>query len=214
VVELAGEQPSLRVFDTWGQASEEYISENPFLLARTLSASYLATMTKFQIIACALFIICSASSAATAGADEFVGRASVIDGDTIEIGGQRIRLNGIDAPESWQTCADEKGHAYLCGQKAALALDAWLAESRPTTCRSVGNDRYGRVVADCFREDNEVVNQWLVRQGFAVDWVRYSHGEYAADQIEAKKERLGIWRGSFQLPCEVRAARQKRQPSC
>lgn len=112
-------------------------------------------------------------------ANDLTGRASVIDGDTIEISGQRIRLNGIDAPESWQICRDAAGKEYRCGKEAAFALDKFLAASRPTTCLEVDQDRYGRMVVDCFRADGENVNVWLVRQGHAVDWVRYSKGRYA-----------------------------------
>ncbi|MBY3043212.1 thermonuclease family protein [Rhizobium leguminosarum] len=89
-------------------------------------------------------------SSVTAGADQFVGRASVIDGDTIEIAGQRIRLNGIDAPESWQACRDAAGRPYRCGKDAALALDEFLSKSRPIRCVGHGKDRYRRLVADCW----------------------------------------------------------------
>lgn len=67
--------------------------------------------------------------------EPLVDRASVIDGDTIEIHGERDRLHGIDAPESWQRCVDNAGGEYLCGKAAAEALDAFLAASSPTTCR-------------------------------------------------------------------------------
>jgi hypothetical protein len=76
------------------------------------------------------------------------GRASVIDGDTLEIRGERIRLFGIDAPESGQTCLDAKGRSYRCGQKAALVLDARIGEG-VVTCERKDSDRYGRVVALC-----------------------------------------------------------------
>lgn len=147
-------------------------------------------------------------------AADLTGRASVIDGDTIEISGQRIRLNGIDAPESWQQCRDGKGREYRCGKDAAFALDQLLSASRPTTCLEVDQDRYGRIVADCFRADGEPVNGWLVRQGHAVDWVRYSKGRYAKEQAAAKAERRGIWQGKFEQPCMARAARTKRALAC
>lgn len=60
------------------------------------------------------------------------GRASIVDGNTIDISGARIRLNGIDAPESWQKCRRADGSEYRCGAAAAFALDEFLAASRPT----------------------------------------------------------------------------------
>jgi len=143
-----------------------------------------------------------------------IGRASVVDGDTIEIAGVRIRFNGIDAPESWQRCADENGAQYRCGRDAAFALDGWLAESRPTRCEFVERDRYKRFVGTCFRADGREVNRWLVESGNAVDWPRYSDGLYDDAQRLAKTKRRGIWRGSFTEPCLARAEKAKRRPSC
>ncbi len=162
------------------------------------------------IVAAFLF----APSAGASETSDLAGRASVIDGDTLEIQGKRVRLNGIDAPESWQMCNTADGKSYRCGKDAAFALADFLDASQPVTCLAVAADRYGRTVADCFRADNEPVNGWLVRQGWAVDWVRYSNGEYAGEQGEARSARRGIWRGSFQMPCEARAARSKRAPAC
>lgn len=98
-------------------------------------------------------------------AEPIIGRASVIDGDTIEIADTRIRFNGVDAPESRQHCKNSAGTDYLCGKEAAGALDVFLAESRPTRCEPLNKDRYGRTVADCFRADNKSVQEWLVRNG-------------------------------------------------
>lgn len=140
---------------------------------------------------------------------DVVGRPSVVDADTIEIAGQRIRLNGIDAPESWQLCTDRAGAEYRCGKAAAEALDAFLATSRPTRCHEVDRDRYRRMVAVCWRADGVEVNAWLVRNGFALDWRRYSAGAYADEQDEARRERVGMWQGDFVEPWEAR--KQRRQ---
>lgn len=147
---------------------------------------------------------------ALAGGNQVVGRASVIDGDTIEIRGQRIRLNGVDAPESRQLCEDAKGKPYRCGQVAALALDDHLAVSRPTRCVEVDRDRYKRMVANCFRADGANVAAWLVRNGHALDWPRYSKGRYSAEQQNARARKVGIWQGQFIEPWEWR--RGKRLP--
>src|SRR4029450_10000064 len=82
-----------------------------------------------------------------ANATDLTGRASVIDGDTIEIHGQRIRLFGIDAPESRQTC-EAAGQTWRCGQQAALALAEFI-DQRTVTCGKRDTDRYGRIVAVC-----------------------------------------------------------------
>ncbi|MDX0774008.1 thermonuclease family protein [Sinorhizobium medicae] len=147
-------------------------------------------------------------------ADPVLGRATVIDGDTLEISGERIRLHGVDAPESWQACGDGDGGTYRCGRQAALELDRFLAASRPTRCEFVERDRYRRVVSVCFRADGRDVNRWLVESGNAVDWERYSKGAYADAQELARARGAGIWRGEFQLPCRARAKRAAREPSC
>lgn len=149
-----------------------------------------------------------------AAAETITGRASVIDGDTIEIRGERIRLNGVDAPESWQRCKDGAGDEYRCGKDAAEALDEFLAASRPATCNVVDHDRYRRAVADCERADGKSLNAWMVANGWAVDWIRYSKGRFAAEQRAAQAGRLGVWRGEFALPCMARAERSGRKPAC
>lgn len=134
------------------------------------------------------------------------GVASIIDGDTIEIHGQRIRFNGIDAPESRQYCDDAKGFEYPCGRRSAEALDAFLAASKPVQCTFLTWDRYGRFVGDCRRADGMSVASWMVEHGQAVDWPRYSHGAYAEQQARAESAKVGLWVGTFQAPWDWRAS--------
>lgn len=141
------------------------------------------------------------------------GRASVIDGDTIEIHGQRIRFNGVDAPESKQSCKDAKGKPYACGRVAARALDEFLAASRPTRCTFVEWDKYGRFVGICARADGRSVQEWLVENGHALDWPRYSHGAFATHEAKARNAKRGMWEGEFQKPWEWRAAKGGETPS-
>jgi endonuclease YncB( thermonuclease family) len=82
-------------------------------------------------------------ASAPANAETIAGRATVINGDTLEIHGERIRILDIDAPEGRQTCADQDGNAWRCGQQAALALADWIGQE-PVTCDTTRKDRYGR----------------------------------------------------------------------
>jgi endonuclease YncB( thermonuclease family) len=136
-------------------------------------------------------------------AGPIIGQASVVDGDTIEIHGQRIRFAGIDAPESTQLCRDADSALYRCGQNAANDLAAFI-DRRPVQCIEVDRDRYGRAVAVCTVAGVDLAD-WLVRSGLALDWPRYSHGDYAVAQNEAEHSGKGMWAGSFVKPWDYRS---------
>ena len=123
--------------------------------------------------------------------------------DTLEIHGRRIRLSGIDAPESDQLCRGDDSLQYRCGAKSANALDEHIA-GRSVSCEGVGRDQYARVVAVC-SIDGEDIAMWLVRNGLAFDWPRYSKGKYAGAQKEAERAGRGIWAGSDVVPWSYRA---------
>jgi endonuclease YncB( thermonuclease family) len=150
---------------------------------------------------CLLAILLLSSSAALA--DDFAGQASVIDGDTLEIHGTRIRLWGIDAPESAQLCRDEDSSQYRCGAQAANDLDAYIAR-RPINCFPLSLDRFGRTVATCSVAGDDL-GEWLVRNGLALDWRQYSKGRYREAQREAERAGRGVWRGSYVEPWLYRA---------
>ncbi len=124
------------------------------------------------------------------------GPATVIDGDTLDIAGVRVRLWGIDAPESRQVCS-VAGTEYPCGGRATQHLRA-LVGGRPVACEPRGADRYGRTVAVC-RSDGRDLGAAMVRDGWAVAFVRYSL-DYVAQEQEAKTARRGLWEGTFTAP--------------
>jgi endonuclease YncB( thermonuclease family) len=128
-------------------------------------------------------------------AANLVGQASIIDGDTLEIHGTRIRLWGIDAPESSQLCRGDDSLQYCCGAKAANDLDAFIA-ARLVNRSPISLDRYGRTVASC-SVDGVDLAQWLVSNGLALDWPQYSHRKCAEAQTQAEQAERGIWAGSF-----------------
>jgi endonuclease YncB( thermonuclease family) len=142
-----------------------------------------------------------------AEAFEMSGRATVIDGDTIEIRGERLRLHGIDAPDRQQWCLDEWGARYPCGQRAALALADRIGAGN-VRCDLLDRDRYDRHIARCF-QGNADLNRWMVQHGHAVAYRHYST-EYVSVEAHARGQRIGVWQGEFDLPWEWR--RNNRVP--
>lgn len=135
------------------------------------------------------------------------GRAHVIDADTLDIAGVRIRLHGVDAPERDQTCT-RSGFAWPCGRQASAALTGLVA-GRDLRCEPRDRDGYGRVVAVCWTGDVDV-NRWLVDQGWALAYRRFSTS-YVGAEDAARQARRGIWIGSFETPEDYRRNQPERR---
>ena len=142
-----------------------------------------------------LFIV--AILALSVQADEMSGRVSVIDGDTFEMAGKRIRLHGIDAPESRQQCKDAYGKSYRCGQLAAKQMSGYVS-GKTVNCEILDKDRYGRFIARCLVNGTDV-NELLVKDGWALAYRKYSK-DYASSERQAKRENIGLWQGKFVEP--------------
>ena len=141
------------------------------------------------------------AGALPAKADTISGTASVIDGDTIEIRGIRIRLHAVDAMESRQGCFLPDGKAWNCGRDAAYALADKIGRA-PISCEVRDVDRYGRLVAVC-RKAGEDLNAWLVVNGWAVAYRRYGR-DYIKQEEGARAARHGIWASEFMMPWDWR----------
>ena len=137
-----------------------------------------------------------AQAAAGAAADRLEGVARVIDGDTLDVGGVRVRLHGVDAFERDQTC-DRPAGAWPCGRAATSALKA-RADGRRLVCEVRDTDRYGRKVSRCERDGTDVARS-LVDDGLALAYRRYS-ADYIAAEEAARARRAGAWAGSFDRP--------------
>lgn len=130
------------------------------------------------------------------------GTASVTDGDGLEIHGQKIRLFGIDTVEGRQHCTLPDGKTWLCGKDAAVALADRIGR-RPVTCRQQDYDkRWKRPVAIC-EEGGEDLGHWMVEQGWAMAYRRYST-DYVEAEERAHAAGRGLWASDFLPPWEWR----------
>lgn len=127
---------------------------------------------------------------------------TISDGDTLKLAGTTYRLNGIDAPEKQQVCAD----GWPAGRLAADRLAA-LTQAKAVECEGKGRDRYGRVIAVC-KADGEDIGATLVREGFAWAFVRYSR-DYLAIEQEARSENIGIHAHGCRPAWEWRAEQRR-----
>ena len=130
-------------------------------------------------------------------ANEISEAASITHGDTSKILNKRIRFHGIDAPEKKQICI-KNSKEYRCGQEATNALIKKI-NGKPVACKVQNKlDRYKKYVGICFLGDIDL-NKWMVRNGYAVAYRRYSK-DYIEDENYAKKNKIGLWSGSFIHP--------------
>ena len=124
------------------------------------------------------------------------GIASVIDGDTLDVAGSRIRLYGIDAPEAGQLCS-ANGATYECGDASTSYLTNILGQSE-VACVTQDTDRYGRTIATCSVNGSDI-GALMVTSGWALAYRRYDD-VYIPYETEAKNARRGMWRGEFIKP--------------
>ena len=143
-----------------------------------------------------------------ASADSISGKPiRVHDGDTFTIGGQSIRLHGVDAPELNQTCIRD-GKEWRCGEASRDALRALIGNDA-LTCEVKDVDRYSRVVAVCIAVGGRDLNDAMVADGWAVAYRQYSSA-YVESEARAQSSKRGIWAAQFDLPAEFRRHGTKR----
>ena len=133
-----------------------------------------------------------------------VGTARVTDGDTIVIAGVRVRLEGIDAPETGQMCNLKWFGTWHCGAIASSAL-ARMIGSHEVACENRGTDKYGRMLGVCVAGGVDL-NAEMVRSGLAWAFVKYS-SLYVREEAEARAAKIGVWQADTQTAWDYRAAR-------
>ncbi|QIG52598.1 thermonuclease family protein [Nordella sp. HKS 07] len=140
----------------------------------------------------------------SAQSETVTGSAVIVDGDTIWVGSEEVRVYGIDAPETAQRCQLPKG-VWDCS-KAAIGALAAMTDGKTVNCVGNERDRYGRLIARCSTDDVPDVGAKLVASGLAWAFVRYSP-DYSALEKKPRAMRIGIWQSRTQPPWEYRARR-------
>lgn len=142
-----------------------------------------------------------------AQSETLTGPGRVIDGDTLTVAGERVRLNGIDAPETRQTCTRD-GRPWACGTAATQAMRQLIGQSS-IHCEVSGRDKYGRAIATCFADGRDLQQQ-LVRRGLAFAYRKYST-RFVPDENAARAEGVGVWSGEFVEPWRWRKGHRSQQ---
>jgi endonuclease YncB( thermonuclease family) len=135
----------------------------------------------------------------------------VRDGDTLTMGTQDQRLNGIDAPEFKQICKDEKGADWPCGKLARSEMQG-LVKDHVISCEARTRDKYHRDVATCRDEAGRDLGRTMVERGLAVSYGGFAEGPYASEEAHAKAAKRGLWRGRFDPPSSWRAGHPRGTP--
>ena len=147
----------------------------------------------------AMAVACCAS----AYGQTLTGTATIIDADTIVIGSEKIRFQGVDAPETDQICLDRRGAVWKCGIDARDRLIRYIG-ARETSCVTNGKkDVFGRWLATCSTSEGDL-SAWLVREGLGVAFIRYSKA-YVAEEATARSAQQGMWAGAFIAPWDWRS---------
>ena len=161
------------------------------------------------IIISSIFFILTYNDVRSENINKISGFAKVVDGDTIKINSKKIRLYGIDAPEKKQKCKKtyltisfmSLTKDYMCGEVSTQKLIKKINKQK-LNCNIIDVDRYKRLIGECFKR-NINLNSWMVSNGYAVAYRKYSK-KYVSDEINAKKNKLGIWQGKFEMPWDYR----------
>ena len=154
----------------------------------------------------AALVLFSTTAPANQSSGKVTGQIRVIDGDSFEVAGVKIRLHAIDAPETDQICQTEQGRDWACGGWITkVVTDRYSGAT--ASCEALDTDKYGRTVARCTALGGDV-GAWLVREGFAFAYVKYGD-DYAQIEREAAGMDRGLHAVRLQTPAQHRATRAK-----
>jgi endonuclease YncB( thermonuclease family) len=127
----------------------------------------------------------------------------IADGDSFSIGTQKLRLDGIDAPEYLQTCDDPSGSPWECGKSSRATLEQLLRQPG-LACVTDATDKYGRSIAKCSTAAIADIGAVQVMTGMAVSHEYFGIRDYGDEEDMAQNGNRGIWAGTFTPPVEWR----------
>jgi endonuclease YncB( thermonuclease family) len=152
-----------------------------------------------------LFVLAICLAGPLAGAHaksgEFTGIPKIVDGDTIQFGDIRLKMEGIDAPQMDQLCLDKAGVRWKCGVAAREYLRSKTG-SKPWSCEVVRQNHHGRLLARCLAGSDDIARV-MVRSGWALASTTGS-ARYLPSEQEARLSEAGLWAGAFVAPLDWR----------
>ena len=151
---------------------------------------------RMRVAMLAAMLVCT-----TAQAADLTGFAKVIDGNTLAVGGTKIRLERIDAPATDQVCLNAEAIRWNCGIEARDQLAMHIA-GREIRCTPNGVDDQRRTLATCYLGDEDL-NGWMVQQGWALPYFQQSFVFVNAEK-DAQIQKRGLWQGAFIAPWDWR----------
>ena len=137
-----------------------------------------------------------------------LAQLKVVDGDSLEIAGERIRIDGIDAPEFLQVCQNDRGINYDCGQEALHFMENLINRQNIDCVCEPQKDKYGRKLCECF-VGKLSLNREMVRAGWAVPY--RDQDKYKKELLSAQQEKRGIWQGKNMRPAIYRVLEREKQ---
>lgn len=169
-----------------------------------------ASFTVATLVAVPFYLSATPGQTLERPSEELAGHARVVDGDTLEVAGVHVRLEGIDAPEISQSCPSRWWGRWSAGREAANELRRMIGRNR-VSCRGHGVDGYGRLLGTCSVKGRDL-NREMVKRGFAWAFVKYSH-HYVSEEQSARKAGIGIWQRTCEPAWDYRANRWSRSAS-
>jgi endonuclease YncB( thermonuclease family) len=132
-----------------------------------------------------------------------------VEGDSVSVNGQIVKLWGIDAPDLKQTCTTRQGQSYDCFTPAKNMLAGFIGQNQ-VTCYIRGQDRHGQKVGTCAVGDLDLA-ALMVRAGWALAYFDLSP-QYIELEADAQARKRGLWAGKLEPPWSWRSRQNREKP--